>query len=103
MQIRHVVGYSVIGPRSKPDSCKTKLSIIQHGSVTESKANIMSRVKVTLNGVLNWILDLYIYTRLGITDNYSAIANLHNSQITTAPSKSFQPVVASPTVPCKGY
>jgi hypothetical protein len=47
----------VIGPRSNPDSYKTKVSIIQHVSVTDSKAN-MSRVRVTLDGVLDWILDL---------------------------------------------
>jgi hypothetical protein len=32
---------------------------------------------------------LTIYTQDGNTSNYSAIANPHNSQITTAPSKSF--------------
>jgi hypothetical protein len=40
-----------------------------------------------------WIggLDLltHLYTPLGTTSNYSATANLHNSQITTAPTKPF--------------
>jgi hypothetical protein len=31
----------------------------------------------------------HLYTRLGTTSIYSATANLHNSQITTAPNKSF--------------
>jgi hypothetical protein len=31
----------------------------------------------------------HLYTRLGTTSNYSATANLHNSQITTAPAKPF--------------
>jgi hypothetical protein len=30
-----------------------------------------------------------LYTQLGITSNYRATANLHNSQITTAPAKRF--------------
>jgi hypothetical protein len=32
---------------------------------------------------------LTTYTRLGTTSNYSTIAELHNSQITTAPAKPF--------------
>jgi hypothetical protein len=31
----------------------------------------------------------HLYTRLGTTSNYSATANLHNSQITSAPAKPF--------------
>jgi hypothetical protein len=31
----------------------------------------------------------HLYTRLGTTSNYSTTANLHNSQITTAPAKPF--------------
>jgi hypothetical protein len=31
----------------------------------------------------------HVHTRLGTTSNYSATANLHNSQITTAPAKPF--------------
>jgi hypothetical protein len=40
---------------------------------------------------MNWILDLltHLYTPLGTTSNYSAIANLHISQITIAPFKPF--------------
>jgi hypothetical protein len=35
-----------------------------------------------------------IYTPLGTTNNYSAVADLHNSQITTTPAKPiFQPAV----------
>jgi hypothetical protein len=30
-----------------------------------------------------------LYTRLGTTSNYSPTANFHNSQITTAPTKTF--------------
>jgi hypothetical protein len=37
-----------------------------------------------------WIYwPLFIPQRLGTTSNYSATANLHNSQITTAPAKTF--------------
>jgi hypothetical protein len=45
---------------------------------------------VTVRRRLDWILDLLttLYTPLGTTGNYSAIANLHNSQFTTAPAKS---------------
>jgi hypothetical protein len=31
----------------------------------------------------------HLYTRVGTANNYSTITNLHNSQITTAPTKSF--------------
>jgi hypothetical protein len=34
-------------------------------------------------------IDHHLYTRLGTTSNYGAIANLHNSQIITAPAMSF--------------
>jgi hypothetical protein len=40
-----------------------------------------------------FILDIgfidHFYTRLGITSNYRATANLQNSEITTAPAKPF--------------
>jgi hypothetical protein len=38
--------------------------------------------------MVNGFID-HLYTPLGTTSNYSATANLHNSQITTAPAKSF--------------
>jgi hypothetical protein len=31
----------------------------------------------------------HLYTPLGITSNYSAIVNLHNTKITTAAAKTF--------------
>jgi hypothetical protein len=37
---------------------------------------------------VNGFID-HLYTPLGTTSNYSATANLHNSQITTAPAKPF--------------
>jgi hypothetical protein len=39
---------------------------------------------------INWILDVLtdLYTRLGTTSNYGAIANLHTLQITDAYTKS---------------
>jgi hypothetical protein len=55
---------------------------------------------VSIYGV--WIGERFIghlYKRLGTTINYSTTANLHNSQITTAPGKPFQPAVSSPAVP----
>jgi hypothetical protein len=39
-------------------------------------------------GLVNGFID-YLYTRLGTTSNYSATANLHNSQITRAPVRPF--------------
>jgi hypothetical protein len=39
-------------------------------------------------GMLNGFIDL-LYTPLGTTSNYNAIANLYNSQITRAPAKPF--------------
>jgi hypothetical protein len=52
---------------------------------------VLSRVWVTIDGGLDWILDLLTTytTRLETTSNYSAVANLHNSQLTTAHAKSF--------------
>jgi hypothetical protein len=41
----------------------------------------------------------YIDTRLVTTLNYSAVANLHTLQITTAHAKSFQFAMSSPFVP----
>jgi hypothetical protein len=42
----------------------------------------------------------HLYTQLGTTSNYSAIANLHTLQITTAFAKPlFQPAVSSSAVP----
>jgi hypothetical protein len=50
---------------------------------------IMSRICVTTDGV--WIAECtycaLMYTRLVSTSYYSATADLHNSQITTEPSK----------------
>jgi hypothetical protein len=47
-------------------------------------------VNVTLDGVgLDIALIDHLYTRLESTGYYSVIANLHNSQITTAPAKRF--------------
>jgi hypothetical protein len=43
-------------------------------------------VYVLMNGFID-----HIYTPLGTTSNYSGIANLHNSQINTAPAKPFFP------------
>jgi hypothetical protein len=48
-----------------------------------SEHYVLSRVYVTMDGVD------YLHTPLGTTANYSATANLHNSQITTAPAKPF--------------
>jgi hypothetical protein len=44
----------------------------------------------TIEGVWTgeWFID-HLYTPLKTTSNYNAIANLHNSQITTAPAKPF--------------
>jgi hypothetical protein len=39
-------------------------------------------------GLVNGFTD-HLYTPLGTTSNYSAIANLHTLQITTAPPKPF--------------
>jgi hypothetical protein len=40
-----------------------------------------------------------LHTRLGITVNYSATADLYNSQITIATAKPFSSLVSSPAVP----
>jgi hypothetical protein len=48
-------------------------------------------------GLENGFID-QLYTRLVSTSNYSATANLHNSQITTAPAKPLSSL-SSPAVP----
>jgi hypothetical protein len=47
----------------------------------------MSRFRVTIDGVLISDSIDNLHTRLGTTTNYSATANLNNSQITTASVK----------------
>jgi hypothetical protein len=46
---------------------------------------------------MNGCID-HLYTRLGTTSNYRAITNLHNTQITTTPTKFLQPL-CSPAFP----
>jgi hypothetical protein len=63
--------------------------------------NILSRVGMTIDGVLDSIFDLlttYTHDTLS-TINYSTTANLQNSQITTAPAKPFPSLLSSPAVP----
>jgi hypothetical protein len=45
---------------------------------------------------MGWISDLLtpLYAPLGTTSNYSAIANLHTLQITTAPDKPFSSLMS---------
>jgi hypothetical protein len=45
--------------------------------------SVMSHVGVTTDGGIGFIG--HLYTRLGTTGSCNATANLHNSQITTAP------------------
>jgi hypothetical protein len=49
---------------------------------------ISVKCTVTGFGLVNGFVD-HLYTPLGITSSYNATANLHNSQITTAPAKPF--------------
>jgi hypothetical protein len=49
--------------------------------------------------MVNGFID-HLYTPIGTKSIYSAVANLHNSQITAAQAKPFfQPPVSSPAVP----
>jgi hypothetical protein len=61
-------------------------SIIQSKTPSIVTSTRDNAVCVTMDGVwiAEWIDNLY--TRLGTTSNYSAIANLHNSEITTGPA-----------------
>jgi hypothetical protein len=60
----------------------------RHGP-KEHHLNALSRVWLwTGFGLVNGFID-HLYTRLGTTSNYGAIANLHNSQITIGPVKPF--------------
>jgi hypothetical protein len=53
--------------------------------------NTLTILRVWLYRGKSWILDFfkYLYTLPKTTSNYSAMANLHNSQFTTAHAKSF--------------
>jgi hypothetical protein len=66
------------------------MSSTQNITLTERWHNIrtVTCLCVTLDGVLDWTLDL-LTTSLGNTLNYSATANLHTLQITTAHAKCF--------------
>jgi hypothetical protein len=57
--------------------------------------HIVTCMCVTIDGI--WIDEFidHLYTRLGITSNYSATATLHSSQITTAPAKPFPSLLSS--------
>jgi hypothetical protein len=65
--------------------------------------NIVTCLSVTADGRRVFGLDIgfidHLYTQLGTTGNYSAIADLRNLQLTTARAKFFQPAVSSPAVP----
>jgi hypothetical protein len=57
----------------------------------------------TESGLVNWFVD-HPYTRLGATSNYSAIADLHTLQITTASAKSFSILLClHPPFPGNGF
>jgi hypothetical protein len=47
---------------------------------------LLSTICVAGCGLVNGFID-HLHTQLGTTTNYSAIANPHNSQITTGPAK----------------
>jgi hypothetical protein len=54
------------------------------------------------HGLVNGFTD-HLNTPLGTTSNYSAIANLHISQITTAPAKHSSSLLSSPAVPWQWF
>jgi hypothetical protein len=63
--------------------------------------NIIAYLELWLQtgyGLVNEFTD-HLHTRLGITRNYSASINFHNSQITTVPSKFLQPAMSSSAIP----
>jgi hypothetical protein len=57
--------------------------------------HILSRVGVTVGGVWFDGVIAHLYTRLGTTNNYSAIAELHNLQLTREHAKSSQSAFTS--------
>jgi hypothetical protein len=55
---------------------------------------------------MDWMLDLLtqLFTPLETASNYSGTANLHNSQITTAPAKAFSSLLCLQKLfPSKGF
>jgi hypothetical protein len=74
-------------PLPLPSRSFSRLSFICQPAI---QRYILSREGVTLDGVLDWILDLWsTSTQLAVTLNYSAIADLHISQIAITHAKSF--------------
>jgi hypothetical protein len=66
--------------------------------------HLLSRVRVTLDGVSEWRLGLLTtLTHKVTTFNYSAIADSHTLQFSTAHAKSFQSAVSSSTFPGNGF
>jgi hypothetical protein len=63
-------------------------------------------LSVTVNGIWirGWNYRPLIHSRLGTTSNYSATANLHNSQITTTPAKPISSLLClHQPIPCNGF
>jgi hypothetical protein len=52
---------------------------------------VLSQVLVTIDGVLDWMIRFIdtLYTQLGTTGNYSAVANVHTLQFTVAHTLGF--------------
>jgi hypothetical protein len=61
---------------------------------------ILSQGGVTVDGVLDWRLDLLTTLTM---PNYIAIADVHTLHISTAHTKSFQSAVSSPVVAGNGF
>jgi hypothetical protein len=61
-----------------------------HTSLISTYSFVLSRVRVTTRGGFGLGIGFidHLYTQLGTTSNYSAIANLHALQFTTAHAKS---------------
>jgi hypothetical protein len=77
-----------------PNSFSLRLPLYAKRVHTTQPIKIFSRVAVTTDGVLHWILDIltimhHLCTQLGTTSKYSAITNRHVLQITRAQAKSF--------------
>jgi hypothetical protein len=75
------------------------MSAIAHNADTAfSLICILSRVCVTLDGVLDWRLNLLTTYRLQLQIT-NTITNVHTLQMTIAQGKSFQSAVSSSVVP----
>jgi hypothetical protein len=93
LQVAHSEYYSVLSARMTQVFKAQCQLLVQPTSTLQIHLTLLVRYVYWFHIITGFRLDIgfigYLHTRLGTTCNYSAIANLHNSQITIAAAKPF--------------